>query len=90
MAAWKYTTIPTKTTIRIVIIMNPKVLPITGNKNKTNKNIIVAKGIVSDKIYDHRAWIVITKNLNKVKLGDHVKIIYKKDFLEKYIQIDRY
>lgn len=73
-----------------VIIYNitKSINPLT---NKIEKSTVkVAEGMVSNKIYKHQAWIILTEGYSKVKLGDFVKVIYKKTFLEDTIEVNSY
>jgi len=54
--------------------------PLTNEVEKSTFK--VAEGMVSDKLFEHRAWIIITDTFNKVKLGDYVKVRYAKTLFE--------
>ncbi len=44
------------------------------------ETIKIADGIVSDKISEHRAWIIIQERSHDIKLGDYIKAKYSKGF----------
>jgi len=44
------------------------------------ETIKIADGIVSDKLSEHRAWIIIEERTRPIKLGDYVKAKYSKGF----------
>jgi len=49
------------------------------------ENRIIAQGVISDKIEPKTSWIVISKeeNAKKIRLGDKIKLQYKKGFFAK-------
>lgn len=46
------------------------------------QDIKIAEGVVSDKLSDHRAWIIIEESSRAIKLGDYIKASYSKEFLD--------
>ncbi len=44
------------------------------------QSIKIADGIVSNKLSEHRAWIIIEEQTQEIKLGDYVKARYSKEF----------
>jgi hypothetical protein len=44
------------------------------------ERIKIAEGIVSDKLSEHRAWIIIEEKTRDIKLGDYIKAKYSKGF----------
>lgn len=46
------------------------------------ESIKIAKGLVSDKLDAHRAWIIIEEQSREIKLGDYIKANYTKEFFD--------
>lgn len=46
------------------------------------QNVKIAKGIISDKLSEHRAWIILEEHSQEIKLGDYIKANYSKEFLD--------
>ena len=44
------------------------------------ETVKIAEGMVSDKLSDHRAWIIIEERTKDIKLGDFIKAKYSKSF----------
>lgn len=63
--------------------------PITGNSEVERK--IIASGVVSDLINHKHSWILIKdpKKINKIRLGDTVKIKYKKGSFDALIKFSK-
>ncbi len=44
------------------------------------QSIKIADGIISNKLTEHRAWIIIEDQTQEIKLGDYIKARYSKEF----------
>jgi len=51
------------------------------------ETVKIADGIVSDKISEHRAWIIIEEKTRNIKLGDFIKAKYSKSFSDYFENI---
>ena len=56
--------------------------PLTGDFETIE--YVIAKGKVSDKSNEKRSWIVVKEGGPKVKLGDYIKVVYKKGMLDAF------
>ena len=54
--------------------------PLTGEIETIES--VVAKGKVSDKSNEKRSWIVVKEGGHKVRLGDYIKVVFKKGILD--------
>jgi len=59
--------------------------PVTGKISHIQNK--VGEGTVTDKIYDKHAWIMVDdkKLASQIKLGDVVKVVYEKSFMDKIL-----
>lgn len=46
------------------------------------EDIKIAKGLISDQIEEHRAWIILKEQSREIKLGDYIKANYTKEFFD--------
>jgi hypothetical protein len=44
------------------------------------QSVKIADGIISNKLTEHRAWIIIKDKTQEIKMGDYVKASYSKEF----------
>ena len=44
------------------------------------QSVKIADGIISNKLTEHRAWIIIKDKTQEIKLGDYIKAKYSKEF----------
>ena len=51
------------------------------------QDIKIADGIVSNKLDEHRAWIIIDESTRAIKLGDYIKARYSKEFFDYFNDI---
>lgn len=55
------------------------------SKESEEESKIIAEGVISDKINENSAWVVIKgdDNIEKIRMGDKVQIFYKKSIYKK-------
>ncbi len=46
------------------------------------ESVKIAKGLISDKLNAHHAWIIIEEQHQEIKLGDYIKANYSKEFFD--------
>lgn len=57
--------------------------PVTGKISQIQKKL--GEGTVSDKVYEKHSWVLVEDKdiASKIKLGDIVKVVYEKSFMDK-------